>query len=164
MGYELEAFLGRACDLRRWKAALPATVVCRLAGELHLVPVTGALGRQLLAHTSAASLDEALRRWLASASREADVVHVSGYEFGDQGDDVYRVWSAGAVVLGPTGEFKVADYFRDRMGLDVPHGSFDIGRHRGESAAEKWAARALPEDQLDVSTSAASPPVNGTGR
>jgi mannose-6-phosphate isomerase-like protein (cupin superfamily) len=149
MGYELEALLGSARDLRRWKQMLPATVVCRLAGDLHLVPVTDALGRELVAHTGAPRLDEALRRWLVDASQRAAIAHVSGYEFGDEGDDVYEVWSGGQVVLGRCGEHAVADFFRDRRGLAIPRASFDIGRHRGESAAEKWAATARPEDQAD---------------
>jgi mannose-6-phosphate isomerase-like protein (cupin superfamily) len=150
MGYELEAFLASAPVLRRWKATLPAAVVCRLSGDLHLVPVTSALEKQLLAATRTTHAVHALRAWAEMASRDAPLVHLSGFEFGDQGSDVYNAWFGGEIVLQGASEAAVATFFRERADLVVPDIDFRIGRHRGESAAEKWAALALPEDQAEA--------------
>src|SRR4051812_8068666 len=47
MGFDLNAFLGRASELRTWKGRLPSAVVCQPGGELGLVPVTGKLVQDL---------------------------------------------------------------------------------------------------------------------
>ena len=41
MGFDLNAFLGRASELRAWRGQLPSAVVCELGGDLGMVPVTG---------------------------------------------------------------------------------------------------------------------------
>jgi hypothetical protein len=149
VGYELQAFIGEAGELRGWKRELPATVVCRLSGELWLVPVTGWFEKELLAHTGAPHLIEAVHAWAAAVSRRTLIAHVSGFEFGDRGTDDYLVWAGGEIVLATPHEGKVAAIFRERAGLDAGAG-FDIGRHRGESAADKWAAEARLEDQVEA--------------
>lgn len=146
MGYELQAFMAEADELRAWKRELPSALVCRLSGELWLVPLTDRLAKELLAHTGAPHLIAAVHAWAAAASRRTLIGHVSGFEFGDRGSDDYLVWAEGEIVLATPHEGKVAAIFRERAGLDV-HAGFDIGRHRGESAAERWAAEARPEDQ-----------------
>ncbi|MDQ2736113.1 MAG: hypothetical protein M3Y55_14260, partial [Pseudomonadota bacterium] len=99
--------------------------------------------------TASSHLVHAAPAWAAAASRDAVIAHVSGFDFGDRGSDNYRVWLNGEIVLSTTREPAVAAFFRDHAGLDVPVGDFDIGRHRGEDAARKWAKTALPEDQLE---------------
>ena len=47
MGFDLNAFLGRASELRTWKGRLPSAVVCPLGGELGMVPVTEKLFQEL---------------------------------------------------------------------------------------------------------------------
>ena len=63
MGYELQALLGEAGELRAWNRELPATVVCRLGGELCLVPMTWQFEKGLLAHTG----ESAAEKWAAEA-------------------------------------------------------------------------------------------------
>lgn len=157
MGFELEAFLGRSADLRGWKHHLPSAVVCELGGELGLVPLTGALFRELAARLGdeAARLDEAekyrtwpspsmnegVRRWAAEASRGTAVAHVSTGEFGDTSYEHVTVWADGAVVVAGGGLGAVLGWFRERLGIDVGSGPIDLEIHRGENAAEKWAEK-----------------------
>ena len=115
MGFDLEAFLGRSAGLRGWKRHLPSAVVCELGGEPGLVPLTGALYRELAARLGdeAARLDaaqkyrtwpspgmqEGVRRWAAEASRGTMLAHVSTGEFGDTSYEHVTVWDDGAVAL-----------------------------------------------------------------
>jgi hypothetical protein len=159
VGFDLEAFLGRSADLRSWKRDLPSAVVCELSGELGLVPLTGRLFRELAARLGdeAARLDgaqkhrtwpspsmkEGIVRWAAAASRNTAMAHVSTGEFGDTSYEYVTVWADGAVVLAGGGLRAVLAYFRDRAGWDLGDQPIDLEIHRGEDAAEKWAAAAL---------------------
>ncbi|HEX8242266.1 MAG TPA: hypothetical protein VF541_02175 [Longimicrobium sp.] len=158
MGFELEAFLGPSADLRGWKRHLPSAVVCELGGELGMVPLTGALYRELAATLGdeAARLDaaqkyrtwpspgmqEGVRRWAAEASRGTVLAHVSTGEFGDTSYENVTVWEDGAVVRAGGGLAAVLGHFRQR-GMDVGSRPIDLEIHRGENAAEKWAAAAM---------------------
>jgi len=137
-------------------------VVCRLSGDLWLVPVTPPVEREIQAWAGAAEAVApgaaprgragaapagVLARWAREASmRGPPVAHVSGFEFGDQGSDDYTVWAGGELVLATPHESKVAAWFHDHCGL-LASGGFDIGRHRGESAGAKWAAQAAAEPE-----------------
>jgi hypothetical protein len=159
VGFELEAFLGRSEELRRWRRALPSAVLCGLGGELGMVPLTNRLFRELAARLGgeAARLDaaerfrthpspgmeEGVRRWAAEASRTGPVAHVSLGEFGDTSYEYVTVWADGGVALRGGGLRAVLDYFRDAAGLDLGGHPIDLEVHRGENAAEKWAASAI---------------------
>jgi hypothetical protein len=157
LGFELDGFLGRANALRRWKPSLPSARVCRLSGDLALLPVTGAVYGELRARVPekerhrldggptprtfpAPSYREAVRRWGAEASEVEPVAFVSLGEFGNQSHEEVTVWSRGREVLARVPLRAALDYFRDRAALDPGDTPFDLERHRGEDAAEKWAA------------------------
>lgn len=165
MGFDLDAFLGRSADLRGWKRDLPSAVVCELSGELGLVPLTGALFRELVARLGdeAARLDaaqthrtwpspsmkEGIVRWASAASRNTAVAYVSTGEFGDRSYEYVTVWDGGAVALSGGGVRVVLDYFLDRAGWDLGDRPIDLEIHRGEDAAEKWAAAALRKPTVE---------------
>ena len=148
MGYELEAFLGRASELREWKAALPSAVVCRFGGDLGLVPLTRELRQDLRVRTGQAEAEKAAHAWGAEASRSAAIAYVSAYEFGDQGSEEGVVWEGGKQVLAGTAE-EIFRYFRDRAQVDLGTSPLDLGRYRKEDAAEKWAAAGILEEPID---------------
>ena len=159
MGFELNAFLGRASELRTWTGRLRSAVVCELSGELAMVPATGALFQELrtrLGEEEANRLDtalgyraypspsheEAARRWAAEASRGTTIAYVSTDEFGNMGHDEATVWSEGKEILSGINTRAVLDHFLNQVGLDLGDESIDLEQHRGENAAEKWAAAA----------------------
>jgi hypothetical protein len=158
MGFDLNAFLGRASALRTWKEHLPSAVVCELGGDLGMIPVTSKLFRELRAllgekeanrldaqdHPTypSPSYEEGARRWGASASANTAIAYVSVGEFGDQFYDTATLWSGGREILSRVTVQAVLNHFRDQMGLDLGNQEIDLDRHRGEDAAEKWAAAA----------------------
>src|SRR5204863_1648341 len=97
MGYELDGFLGRSSELRRWKAELASVVVCRLSGELGLVPVTGELSQEF--RTRYGAKTEAARLWGTQASTNSTIAYFSAGEFGDQSHERAIVWSNGDETL-----------------------------------------------------------------
>jgi hypothetical protein len=139
MGFELDAFLGRASELETWKERLPSAVVCPLGGDLGLVPVTGELSQQIRTRMGE---EEGVRRWGAEASVGTAVAYVSVGEFGNQSHEEATLWSNGRELLSGAAVSAVLDYFRDRAGLDLGTAPIDLERHRGEDAAEKWVAAA----------------------
>lgn len=162
MGFDLDAFLGRASDLRQWRGRLPSAVVCELSGDLGLVPVTGKLLQELRARLGEREADrldaaqgyrtypspshkEGARRWGSEASESTAVAYVSMGEFGNQSHEEVTLWSCGREVLSRVGLQPVLDYFRDQAGLDLGSQPIDLEQHRGEDAAEKWAAAAHQE-------------------
>jgi hypothetical protein len=159
MGFDLQAFLGKASDLRTWQGRLASAVVCPLGGNLALVPVTRELFQEFRARLGEAEADrldaaqghptypspsygEGARRWGAEASRGTAIAYVSNGEFGDYGYDDATLWADGREILSGVPAQAVLDHFRDRLGLDLGSEPIDLGRHRGEDAAEKWAAAA----------------------
>jgi len=162
MGFDLNAFLGRTSELRTWKGRLPSAVVCELGGDLGLVPVTGQLFQELRARLGeeeanrldaalgartypSASQQEEARRWGAEASAGAPVAYLSVGEFGDQGYEEATLWSGGREVLSRVRIGAVLAHLRDQAGLDLGNQPIDLERHRGEDAAEKWAAAAIAQ-------------------
>lgn len=145
MGIELDGFLGELSELRKWEAGLSSAIVCPLAGSLGLVPVTGALSRELRARLgSLTTYEEGIRAWGAHASRSATIAYFSAFEFGDEGEEEAIVWSRGNQVLSANDMTAVISYLRDQAGMDVGTvGDGVLGKHRGETAAEKWAAAAI---------------------
>jgi len=156
VGFDLEALLGRGSELRRWTRDLPSAVVCELSGELGMVPLTGKLlgelrrrlgdeaarldaGERHRAYPSA-SMNEGIRRWCAHASALTPVAHVSTGEFGDVSYERVTLWVDGSAVLSGGGLQAVLRYFRDEAGLRLGDRPIDLEIHRGEDAAEKWAA------------------------
>jgi hypothetical protein len=136
VGIEIRGFIGRKPDLRAWKMELPAAVVCKLGnGDLGLIPLTDALAGQLRARTP--SIDE----WLSHISRGTAVAYFDIYEFGNDGHEKAAVWVDGNEKLRDARVADVIAYFRDELGVDVGSAGIDVERHRGETAAEKWAAR-----------------------
>jgi hypothetical protein len=163
MGFDLSAFLGRVSELRTWKRKLRAAVVCELSGELGLVPATGQLLGEMRARLSqeeitrldsapgarrspAPSEEEGLRRWMADASAGTAVAYVSIGEFGDDGWDNASLWSDGRELLQGTTLLAVLDHFQNQAGINIGSKSIDLGRHRGDDAAERWAAEAVLEE------------------
>jgi hypothetical protein len=159
MGFELNAFLGRASELRTWKGFLPSVVVCELSGDLGLVPVTGNLIQELRARLGkeeanrldaaqgyptypSPSFEEVTRRWGSHASRGTVIAYVSAGEFGNQSHEEATLWSDGREMLSEINLRAVLDHFRDQAGLDLGNKPIDLEQHRGEDAAEKWAAAA----------------------
>ena len=151
MGFDLEAFLGRGAEMRGWTRELPSAVVCGLSGELGMVPLTGRLLRDLAARLDAAekfrtypspSMREGVRRWGARASRGTAVAHVSTGEFGDTSYETAMLWVDGELVLPATGLREALAYLRDTAGIRFDTSAIDLEIHRGEDAAEKWAAAA----------------------
>lgn len=159
MGFDLNAFLGKASDLRAWKGTLPPAVVCELGGDLGLVPATGKLFQELRARLGeeadrldaagghptypSASHEEGARRWGSQASLGTSVAFVSIGEFGDQSYERATLWSDGREVLTRASLRAVLAHFRDQEGLDLGDRPIDLECYRGEDAAEKWAAAAL---------------------
>ena len=164
MGFDLFAFLGRASEMRTWKGRLPSAVVCQLGGDLGLVPVTRKLFQELrvrMGEEEAKRLDaaegyptypsagdeEAARRWGVEASAGTVVVYVSVGEFGDQSYEEATLWSGGREVLSRARIPAALVYLRDQAGLDLGNEPLDLEKHRGEDAAEKWAAAASLQDR-----------------
>jgi hypothetical protein len=160
MGFDLNAFLGRASQLRTWKGHLPAAAVCELGGDLGLVPLTGELFEELrarLGKEEAERLDaaqgcrtfpspsgtEGARRWGKEASAGTTVAYVSVGEFGDDSYDKATLWSDGRELLSGVALRAILIHFRDQVGLDLGNEDIDLEKHRGDDAAEKWAAAAI---------------------
>lgn len=157
MGFELMAFLGKKSDLQTWKERLASAVVCDLGGDIGLVPVTGTLYGELRSRLGeeAKKLDarspnvfpspgyeEGVLRWGAEASVGTVIAYVSLGEFGSQSHEEATLWSDGREKLSRGTVKEVLDHFRKKAGLDLGEGRIDLEleRHRGEDAAEKWAA------------------------
>ena len=159
MGFDPNAFLGRASELWTWKERLPSAVVCPLSGDLGLVPVTVKLSQELRAWLGQGGADcpdatrassspgdeEAAPRWGAEASVGTAVVYVSAGEFGDQSYEEATLWADGREVLSRARVSAALSQLRDQAGLDLGNDPLDLGRHRGEDAAEKWAAAAIAQ-------------------
>ena len=160
MGYELIAFLGRKPDLAKWRATLPSAVVCPLGGEVSLVPVTAALYGEIRKRLAgldierldrgrnvfpAPSFEEAARRWGREASADSVVAYVSVGEFGNDSHDEAWLWSKGSATLERATVGAVLAHMRDHLGFDLGGQDLEpeLGRHRGENAAEKWALEAF---------------------
>jgi hypothetical protein len=147
MGFELKAVIGQDAALREWKRSFPSLVVCRLSGDLRLVPLTSKLVVEILAWSAASETplraeyaeDQMAWTWLADASTRARLVYVTAFEFGNMGHEDYTIWADGKPIETTGFSTRVQDYFREQLGID-PGPGFDIGTYRGETAAEKWAA------------------------
>jgi hypothetical protein len=161
VGFDLNAFLGKTSELRAWKRRLPSAAVCELGGDLGMVPATRALFGELRAWLGdaeadrldaargastypSASHEEGARRWGADASAGTAVAYFSLGEFGDQGYDEATLWAGGREVLSGVKVRDALAHFRDQVGLDLGTKPIDLEHHRGEEAAEKWAAAATP--------------------
>lgn len=160
MGFELDAFLGKASELWKWKGEVHSVVVCQLSGDLGLVPLTGELLQELrtrLGREAADRLDvtqqyptspspshrDGVRRWGALASRNTTIAYVSTWEFGDNGGEEAILWSNGKEILSGINIGAVLHYFRDQVGIHLGENDIDLEKYRGETAAEKWAAAAI---------------------
>ena len=160
MGFDLSAFLGRVSELRRWKRRLRAAVVCELSGELGLVPATGQLLEELRARlgqeevtrldsapgartSPSPSEEEGLRRWMAEVSAGTAVAYVSIGEFGDDSYDNASLWSDGRELLPRATLLAVLDVFQTQANIDIGSKSIDLGKYRGDDAAERWAAATI---------------------
>jgi hypothetical protein len=147
MGFELRAVIGQDAALREWQRSFPSLVVCRLSGDLRLVPLTSKLVVEMQAWYSACETplqvesagSQIVWRWLADVSTRARLVFVDAFEFGDMGHEDYTIWADGQPIETTGSSTRVQDYFREQLGID-PGPGFDIGTYRGETAAEKWAA------------------------
>ena len=147
MGFELRAVIGQDAALREWKRTFPSLGVCRLSGDLRLVP-----------HTSRLAVE--MRTWLAAggiplrAGSAENQVNEAGWRTHRRacGWPLSTPWTLGTwdtrtTPSGPTGSRSKRQAPSDpcwsisgkQVGLD-PGPGFDIGTYRGESAAEKWAA------------------------
>jgi hypothetical protein len=167
MGFDLNAFLGRATELRARKGRLPSAVVCELSGDLGMVPLTSDVFHELRALLTmeeakgldaaqgyptypSASHEEGARRWGSEASRGTAVAYVSLGEFGSDSYDKATLWSEGKEMLSGVNLQAVLDHFRDQAGFDLGNKPIDLEHHRGEDAAEKWAATAGEHKQGGV--------------
>jgi HEAT repeat protein len=139
MGFDLDAFLGRASELNGWSRELPTAVVCPLSRELAMVPLTGELQLDLDA------LGESHLEFAARASRRSAVAYVNLWEFGDDSDEKARLWSGGKEILTGASLREALDHLQNKAGLDFDWKEVDLERERGESAAERWAAKAIVE-------------------
>lgn len=150
MGFELEGLIGERAVFRASKGRFPRLVWCRLSGDLVLVPLTGPLLNEVAAHLRIAKPAEAATQ-VASAfgalvSHDGPVVHASAFEFGDDGHERYTLWVAGQARWTRGREAEIRRYFAEERGIDSGPG-FDIGKHRSESAAERWVAHdGIPHD------------------
>jgi hypothetical protein len=86
------------------------------------------------------SQEEGARRWGSEASVVTPVAYLSVGEFGDQSYEEATLWSGGREVLSRVKIGAVLAHFRDQAGFDLGNQPIDWERHRGEDAAEKWAA------------------------
>src|SRR5438105_1759751 len=115
MGLELDGFLGLDADLGQWHVELPQVVVCRLNGDLSLVPITGelagAMSRLTLpaasAHDTAIAPDgtprladeiSVVRNWAVMRSSRCAVALISLSEFGDSSKEQVILWNHGSQV------------------------------------------------------------------
>jgi len=136
MGFELDAFLGRTCELQKWKEHLPSATVCELSRELGMVPVTGRLLQELRASLG----EEGVRRWGVRSSGNAAIAFISMGEFGDHSHEDATLWSHGVEILSHAKIAAVLHHYRDQVGLECSTQPSDLERYRGEDAAEKWVA------------------------
>ncbi len=160
MGFELDAFLGKASELKKWKAQLPSAVVCELSGDVGMVPLTGKMFGELRAwfgiveadrldaaqkyrSCPSASYIESTHRWAAQASAKTCVAYISMGEFGNQSHVEATVWSGGMEILSTVDLRAALAYFRDRARLNLGDQVINLEKYRGENAAEKWAAASL---------------------
>ncbi len=149
MGFELEGIIGERATFRTARGRFSRMTECRLSGDLVLVPLTGPLLVEAARHFgigNAASVPTQVTESLAAlVSESGPAVHVSAFEFGDDGHERYTLWVDGTAKWTRGRESQVRQFFTDERGVDAGPG-FDIGKHRGESAAERWAAAdAIPE-------------------
>lgn len=156
MGIELTAFLGKRSELREWKLLLPAVVVCRLGNDLGLVPVTGELFADIAANAGHVAADNVglayardLHGWGSFASGNATVAYISVFEFGDDYDEEAILWSGGTEISSGKDIEAVFRYFRDHARIDTGGAAAEIGKYRGEEAAEKWAAAGILDDLIE---------------
>ena len=152
MGFELEGLIGERAAFRGAKTRVPDAVACRLTGDLVLVPLTGPLLGAVARHygigNAAGAPDGVAKAWAAEISATDPVVHVSAYEFGDDGHETYTLWHQGQPRWTSGRESEVRRYFREERHVDAGPG-FDIGKYRGESAAERWVESRAPLDDLE---------------
>jgi hypothetical protein len=147
MGFELKAVIGQDAALREWKRSFPSLVVCRLSGDLKIVPLTNKLAVEMRAWLVTCGIpirveseeNQVAWTWLADASTRTRLVYVDAFEFGDMGHEDYTIWADGKPIETTGSSTRVRDYFRKQVGID-PGPGFDIGTYRGETAAEKWVA------------------------
>ena len=145
MGFQLDAFVGRAAELQRWKVQLPSTVVCPLSGELGLVPLTSRFSGELRTWVGEpkVSYPEYVLRWGKEASGDMIVAFVSVGEFGNQSHEEVTIWTQGREVMTGVRLMPALDYLREKAGMDLGDRDIEslLEQHRGEDAAEKWAAK-----------------------
>lgn len=156
MGLELDAFLGRSSELGRWSGELPAAIVCPLAGELGMVPVTQELREALAARVW---WGDPRYRWGAFASREMAVGYVSLYEFGDTSAEKTRLWANGKQVLADATPSALLRALHEH-GIDFVEGEVRLERERSESAAERCAAWSI----VDRMAASADDPIAALAR
>src|SRR5262249_42957712 len=81
------------------------------------------------------------------------VALVSVGEFGDDSYDRASLWSDGRELLSRATVREVLVNFRKQTGLDLGNKSIDLEKHRGDDAAEKWAATAILDELVGQSDS-----------
>jgi len=143
MGFWLDAYLGKTIALRSWRQTLPCAVVCRLSGELGMVPLTDALLMEMKR--------QSLVRWEINASQESALAYISISEWGDQSKDFGIVWKQGSVTFSGNSA-AVLTYLREQEWIEFNPVDFDLEYYRGEDAAEKWAAAAIINRPVGVTS------------
>lgn len=145
MGFELDAFIGRASELRKWERQLTSTVVCQLSGDLGMVPMTGELLEELRIRLGWEKVSpfDAARQYLTYASGNTTIAYVSASEFGDSSHEFAVLWSNGKEIPFKNSLGDVLRYLRDQAGIRLEVKDIELEKYRGETAAEKWAAAAV---------------------
>ncbi len=149
MSYEIDAFLGQRSDLEEWKQLFHFVVVCPVAQELALVPLTndflGELrtGLRLQGETE----QQVAEAWGTEGSRSTTVAFISAGYFGGAGGQEAVVWTNGVVVRR---NIDINEALR-LLGVRKEPGrdEFDtvgLGQYRSNAA---WAAAAIMNTLLE---------------
>jgi HEAT repeat protein/PBS lyase HEAT-like repeat-containing protein len=95
MGYELDAFIGKAADLHQWEEQLASAVVFELRQSLALVPLTAELMRDISSQLRRKfdSEEELVGAWASQVSRGTAIAFVSASYHGGAGGQTATVWS-----------------------------------------------------------------------
>jgi hypothetical protein len=99
--------------------------------------------------------NEAARRWGKEASAGTTVALVN---LGERGGDSHRdatLWSDGKELLSGVSLRAALYHFRSEARVDIGHDGVNLAKHRGDDAAEKWAAEAILKELVGK----AEPPV-----
>lgn len=161
MSYELDAFVGKAADLRTWEKRLASAVVYELTQGLALAPLTEELLRDISSQLGRKfhSQEEAVDAWASEASRGTTIAFVSAFYFGNAGGQTAYVWSNQKLVQKESKIRGVINAALQLLGVQAAatHDEFDalgLGQFR---RTESWVEAARIRKLAAVARSQSDP-------